>query len=60
MPRKSTQESSPGNNNQAEEKINNEQKTDTQGLSTETLDIAKLQHMKISDLHNLAKELGIN
>ncbi|MCD6080259.1 MAG: Rho termination factor N-terminal domain-containing protein, partial [Candidatus Omnitrophica bacterium] len=24
------------------------------------MDIAKLQHMKISDLHNLAKELGIN
>ena len=58
MPRKSTSESSPSSNQG--DQVNHEQKTDTQGLSTETLDIAKLQHMKISDLHNLAKELGIN
>ncbi len=60
MPKKSTQESSPGNNDQSQGKINNEQKTNSQGVSTDTLDIAKLQHMKISDLHKLAKELGIN
>lgn len=60
MPKKSTQESSPGNNNQSQKKNNNEQKTNNQGVSPDTLDIAKLQHMKISDLHKLAKELGIN
>jgi transcription termination factor Rho len=58
MPKKSTPESNPGSNQ--EEKVNQGQKNSSPANATDTLDIAKLQHMKISDLHKLAKELGIN
>ena len=58
MPRKSTSESSPSSNQG--DQVNQGQGGPSGVNSTDTLDIAKLQHMKISDLHNLAKELGIN
>ncbi len=58
MPRKSTSESSPSSNQG--EQVNQGQGGPSEINSTDTLDIAKLQHMKIAALHKLAKELGIN
>ncbi len=61
MPKKSGTESKTAESKQAEQKpITPEKSTKINITEEKTVDIALLQHMKISDLFKLAKELDIN